>query len=42
MGCDVGYTIVPLCCQADLFDLTLGDALVRPDADMGYKACLNA
>lgn len=42
IGFDVGVTKVPLVCQADLFDLTVGDALVRPDAEMGYKACLNA
>lgn len=42
IGFDVGVTKVPLVCQADLFDLTVGDALVRPNAEMGYKACLNA
>lgn len=42
IGFDVGVTKVPLVCQADLFDLTVGDALVRPNAEMGYEACLNA
>ena len=42
IGFDVGVTKVPLVCQADLFDLTAGDASIRPDAAMGYEACLNA
>lgn len=42
IGFDVGVTKVPLVCQADLFDLTVGDASIRPDAAMGYEACLNA
>jgi L-aminopeptidase/D-esterase-like protein len=29
---------VPLVAQADIFDLSVGDAKVRPDADMGYEA----
>src|SRR5699024_449706 len=29
-------------CQADLFDLTVGDPYTRPDRDMGYEACINA
>ena len=33
IGFDVGVTKVPLVCQADLFDLTAGDASIRPDAD---------
>ncbi len=39
-GYDVGFTTVPLVCQADLFDLNVGDMKCRPDADMAYKACL--
>ena len=35
IGYDVGVTKVPLVAQADLFDLTVGDAFVRPDAAMG-------
>ena len=38
IGYDVGVTKVPLVCQADLFDLTLGDVQVRPDKEMGYQA----
>ena len=38
IGFDVGVTKVPLVVQADLFDLTVGDTFVRPDAEMGYKA----
>ena len=41
-GFDVGVTKVPLVCQSDLFDLTVGDPFRRPDADMAYRACLNA
>lgn len=42
IGFDVGVTKVPLVCQADLFDLTVGDPYTRPDRDMGYEACINA
>ena len=42
IGFDVGVTKVPLVCQSDLFDLTVGDHTVRPDAKMGYEACVNA
>ena len=42
IGFDVGVTKVPLVCQADLFDLTVGDMAVRPDKTMGYAACVNA
>jgi L-aminopeptidase/D-esterase-like protein len=39
-GYDVGFTTVPLVCQADLFDLNVGDMRCRPDGAMGYEACL--
>ena len=39
-GYDVGFTTVPLVCQADLFDLNAGDMRCRPDAEMAYRACL--
>ncbi len=39
IGFDVGVTKVPLVVQSDLFDLTVGDAFIRPDVAMGYKAC---
>ena len=38
IGFDVGITKVPLVVQSDLFDLTVGDCSVRPDAAMGYEA----
>lgn len=38
IGYDVGVTHVPLVVQSDLFDLTVGDGNVRPDAAMGYEA----
>ena len=38
IGYDVGVTKVPLVAQSDLFDLTVGDTFVRPDAAMGYEA----
>ena len=38
IGFDVGVTKVPLVVQSDIFDLTVGDASVRPDAAMGYEA----
>ena len=42
IGYDVGVAKVPLVCQADLFDLTVGRPDVRPDAAMAYKACEGA
>ena len=38
IGFDVGVTKVPLVVQSDIFDLTVGDMNVRPDARMGYEA----
>ena len=38
IGFDVGVTKVPLVIQSDIFDLTVGDPFVRPDAEMGYSA----
>lgn len=42
IGFDVGVTKVPLVCQSCLFDLTVGDAKIRPDQTMGYEACIGA
>ena len=42
VGFDVQVTKVPIVCGAVLFDLTVGDYRVRPDLEMGYKACLDA
>ncbi len=43
---DVGFETriarVPIVPAAILYDLAIGDAQVRPDAAMGYQACLNA
>ena len=41
-GYDTGYALVPLVVQADIYDLSVGDAKVRPDAAMGYEAARNA
>ena len=41
-GVDMGVCKVPIVPAAVLFDLKVGDAHVRPDADMGYKACKQA
>lgn len=41
IGFDVGVTRVPIVCAAALFDLAVGDHCVRPDKEMGYRACLN-
>ncbi len=38
IGFDVGVTKVPLVAQSDIFDLTVGNTFIRPDAGMGYKA----
>lgn len=38
-GFDVGVTRVPIVPAAILFDLGVGQADVRPDADAGYAAC---
>lgn len=38
IGFDVGVTKVPLVAQSSLFDLTVGDGSVRPDAAMGREA----
>ncbi|MBM3790986.1 MAG: P1 family peptidase [Acidobacteria bacterium] len=39
LGFPVGDLRVPVVCGAILFDLALGDAGIRPDADAGYQAC---
>ena len=41
-GFDVGVTMVPIVPAAVIFDLGIGDYRVRPDAEVGYKACINA
>jgi len=42
MGFETGFARVPIVPAAVLFDLGIGDSKVRPDAEMGYQACLNA
>jgi len=41
-GFDVGVTRVPIVPAAVIFDLSIGDYRVRPDAAMAYQACLHA
>jgi len=42
IGFDVRVAKVPIVPSAILFDLGIGRADVRPDAAMGYQACVNA
>jgi L-aminopeptidase/D-esterase-like protein len=42
VGFDVRVARVPIVPAAILFDLGIGRADIRPDAEMGYQACLNA
>jgi len=43
IGLDVGYgRIVPSVPTAVVFDLGIGNGKIRPDVEMGYKACLAA
>ncbi|MCX8110113.1 MAG: P1 family peptidase [Syntrophorhabdaceae bacterium] len=42
VGFDVGVTKIPICPTAVIFDLLFGDYRARPNAQMGYEACLNA
>lgn len=42
IGLPVRYGLVPIVPAAVLFDLPLGDARIRPDAQAGYAACAAA
>ncbi len=42
IGFDVGVTKVPLVSTSCIFDLQIGDKTVRPDIEMGYKACVDS
>ncbi|MDO4804129.1 MAG: P1 family peptidase [Lachnospiraceae bacterium] len=42
IGFETGFAKVPLVAQSDIYDLSVGDAHVRPDASMGYEAAKNA
>jgi len=41
IGLDVGFTKVPIVASAVIFDLNLGNPTIRPDKEMGYRACAN-
>lgn len=42
IGYETGVAKVPIVCGAVLFDLAIGEASARPDADMGYRAAASA
>lgn len=42
IGLPVHYGLVPIVPAAVLFDLPVGDARIRPDAQAGYQACVAA
>ena len=42
VGFPAGPVRVPIVPAVVIFDLSVGDAKVRPDREMGYQACLNA
>ena len=42
IGFDTGFALVPLVVQSDIYDLSIGDSRVRPDAAMGYEAARRA
>jgi len=42
IGYQTGVARVPIVPAAILYDLNIGDAQRRPDAEMGYQACQNA
>lgn len=42
IGFNTGPAKVPIVSSAILYDLAIGDAKIRPDAQMGYEACQNA
>ena len=42
IGFDVGFTKVPLVLQSCIFDLGYKNFKIRPDKEMGYKACLDS
>ncbi len=42
IGFDTGFARVPIVPAAVLYDLGVGKSDVRPDAEMGYLACVNA
>ncbi len=42
VGFNTGVARVPIVPAAVIYDLAIGDAKVRPDAEMGYAACMKA
>ena len=42
IGFDVGVTKVPLVSTSCIFDLQIGNKNIRPDIEMGYKACIDS
>ena len=42
LGYPTGFANVPLVCQSCIYDLGIGRADIRPDALMGYEACVNS
>lgn len=42
IGFNTGVATVPIVPAAVLFDLAIGSSTIRPTAEMGYQACLNA
>lgn len=42
IGLNTGYGLVPIVPAAVVFDLGVGDARIRPDAQAGYQACTAA
>lgn len=42
IGYDTGVARVPIVPAAAIFDLAIGNPRVRPDANAGYRACINA
>ena len=42
IGLDMGDTVVPIVPAAVLYDLSVGDSKIRPDAAMGRAACMAA
>lgn len=42
IGLDTGVAFIPIVVQSNIYDLAYGRSDIRPDAAMGYKACLDA
>lgn len=42
LGYNTGFAKVPIVCQSCIYDLGYGSSKIRPDKEMGYKACTHA